>query len=163
ASNNVITGNGDNDIMDGQGGNDTFPQGNAPDGTDQITGGDGVDTVDYSGRSGAVTVTLDNLGDSGESGENDQINTDVENATGGFTGTIGSGTGTLSALFTLAGKSKQNPLKQHNAVLVTVQCKTVPCVVTAGGTLSVPKLAKVYRFKTVSKTLTSTGKTTIKL
>ena len=83
--------------------------------------------------------------------------------TGGFTGTIGSGTGTLSALFTLAGKSKQNPLKQHNAVLVTVQCKTVPCVVTAGGTLSVPKLAKVYRFKTVTKTLTTTGKTTIKL
>lgn len=55
-----------------------------PDGGDTVTGGMGVDTVDYAFRSGAITVTLaDDTANDGESGEQDTIKSDVENVTGG--------------------------------------------------------------------------------
>jgi Ca2+-binding RTX toxin-like protein len=53
-------------------------------GADNITGGDGVDAVDYSRRSAPVTVTLGTgPGDDGEAGENDTIAADVEGVFGG--------------------------------------------------------------------------------
>ena len=93
-----MTGGNGNDTLDGgvggdylldEGGNDTVaggPNGDvwiAGGGTDTFAGGDGDDTVDYTGRSGAVTITLDGLADDGEAGEADNVGADVEGAFGG--------------------------------------------------------------------------------
>jgi Ca2+-binding RTX toxin-like protein len=67
----VVNGGGGNDSLDGGGGADT------------IIGGEGIDGVSYAGRGGQVTVSLDVPGGDGESGENDNVANDVENATGG--------------------------------------------------------------------------------
>jgi len=93
--NNSISGGLGNDVLAGGAGDDVFPctvqslfadGGAGPlvsDGTDTISGGAGVDKVDYSQRTAAMTISLDGTATSGESGENDTIGTDVENAEGG--------------------------------------------------------------------------------
>jgi Ca2+-binding RTX toxin-like protein len=53
-------------------------------GADNISGGDGVDAVDYSRRTVPVNVTLNaGAGNDGQAGENDTIAADVEGAFGG--------------------------------------------------------------------------------
>jgi Ca2+-binding RTX toxin-like protein len=64
----------------GGSGNDTIVSG-AYDNV--INGGDGVDTVSYTGRTNALTIALDGTATSGETGETDTLGTDVENAIGG--------------------------------------------------------------------------------
>ncbi|HEY2406725.1 MAG TPA: calcium-binding protein [Polyangiaceae bacterium] len=73
----------DLDLLDGENGNDTFDQGAAPDCGDTLTGGAGTDTVDYQGRSAALTITIDGAVNDGESGEKDNVKTDVEIVLGG--------------------------------------------------------------------------------
>jgi Ca2+-binding RTX toxin-like protein len=51
----VLTGNHANNVLNGGSGNDTLAGGA---GNDTLVGGDGVDWADYSGASGAVTVSL---------------------------------------------------------------------------------------------------------
>src|SRR5206468_10571976 len=55
----------------------------AADGTDGNDGETDGDTADYSGRTNAVTVTLDGAPGDGESGELDNVGTSVENVNGG--------------------------------------------------------------------------------
>jgi len=81
--NDTITGGLGNDTLYGDAGNDTFDEGAAASGNDVINGGAGVDTVTYTARSNAVTVYLDGIAHSGETGETDKIATDVENVVGG--------------------------------------------------------------------------------
>jgi hemolysin type calcium-binding protein len=50
---------------------------------DQLFGGADTDTVTYSARTAPVSIDLDGVADDGEVGENDLIDTDVENLTGG--------------------------------------------------------------------------------
>jgi Ca2+-binding RTX toxin-like protein len=69
----TIAGNGGNDVLNG--GADTL--------SDTISGGSGLDTVSYAGRTNPVTVTLDGNNNDGETGENDNVLANVENATGG--------------------------------------------------------------------------------
>lgn len=52
-------------------------------GRDNLLGGDGVDTVSYRTRLTPVSLSLDNAGNDGASGELDFISSDVENLTGG--------------------------------------------------------------------------------
>lgn len=81
---NRITGLAGNDTESGGLGNDTFFMGAAPDGSDVISGGAGVDTVLYSHRTGVITVNLTGVtSTNGASGEGDTINGDIENASGG--------------------------------------------------------------------------------
>ncbi len=68
-----VVGNGGNDVLNG--GADTV--------SDTISGGSGLDTVSYAGRTNSVTVTLDGTANDGEGGENDNVLANVENATGG--------------------------------------------------------------------------------
>jgi Ca2+-binding RTX toxin-like protein len=69
--------------LDGGNGADTFLQ-VANKAADQITGGAGIDVLDYSGRTARVTVTLGTgSADDGESGEKDDVDADVENIIGG--------------------------------------------------------------------------------
>lgn len=64
-------------------GDDTFDQGSASTTGEVIWGGPGTDTVTYASRTNAVTVTIGAGANDGESGENDNINDDVEVVTGG--------------------------------------------------------------------------------
>jgi Ca2+-binding RTX toxin-like protein len=67
----------------GEAGNDKFVQ-QAAKASDDIHGGDGVDVVDYSVRTAALTITVGaGSADDGEQGEGDTIEADVENVTGG--------------------------------------------------------------------------------
>jgi Ca2+-binding RTX toxin-like protein len=52
-------------------------------GADYLWGDQGSDTADYSDKSAPVTANLDGNANDGVAGETDQINTDVENITGG--------------------------------------------------------------------------------
>ncbi len=87
AGNDSLRGGDGNDIYNGGDGDDTFPCGTADDGSDTMNGGAHTvaDTVDYSARTAAITVTLDGTGNDGDGGttENDDVKADVENVKGG--------------------------------------------------------------------------------
>src|SRR6185369_17679211 len=79
---NTITGGDGNDTLNGGAGDDVFTTGAAADGDDKIAGGTGVDSIDYSTRTGPVTVVLDGSPTSGEGSEADELALDMENVTG---------------------------------------------------------------------------------
>jgi Ca2+-binding RTX toxin-like protein len=70
-------------------GNDSVSGGSADDvlvasaGADTYTGGGGLDTIDYSGRTAAVTLDLDGFADDGEAAEGDNVRPGVERVVGG--------------------------------------------------------------------------------
>src|SRR3954452_23630043 len=66
----------------GQDGNDTF-SGTDDFSDDAMYGNAGTDTVDYSGRTERVNVSLDGVANDGEVGENDLVESDIENVVGG--------------------------------------------------------------------------------
>jgi Ca2+-binding RTX toxin-like protein len=79
------------DTLNGGAGSDLLDGGAGP---DTLSGGADVDTADYSNRTGNVSVGLDNVADDGESGENDDVRSDVQNVLGGagddtLTGSLG--------------------------------------------------------------------------
>lgn len=75
----TFTGAAGNQIFYGNGGNDTFLMGSAALGNDQVYGGAGTDTVSYAARTAAVTVTMDGTAGDGETGESDNVGSDIEN------------------------------------------------------------------------------------
>ena len=86
---NTLTGGAGNDALDGSSGKDSLDGGSGDDrldggtGGDTLAGGDGVDTLDYSSRTANLTVDEDNSADDGESGERDNLRSDVEVVIGG--------------------------------------------------------------------------------
>jgi Ca2+-binding RTX toxin-like protein len=93
--NDVITGGAGDDTCWGEAGNDTFRGEAGSSGSDQYYGGDGVDLMDYSARTLALTIAMDArwtgsypLGSgtgtpSGTSNEGDLVGADIENLQGG--------------------------------------------------------------------------------
>ena len=81
----TITGGDGDDTLNGDAGDDTFVCGADSDGADVFAGGAGTDVWDCSARGVGedLTVTIDNTADDGESGELDNVRTDVENLIGG--------------------------------------------------------------------------------
>ena len=79
---NILTGGGGSDTLNGDGNNDVLIGGA---GADTFNGGSGTgDLADYSAAAGPVTVTIGvGAGNDGEAGDNDTVNTTVENVTGG--------------------------------------------------------------------------------
>ncbi len=81
AADNTLTGANGNDALDGAGGNDALDGGV---GADSLNGGGGTDTVSYAARTADVALSLgDGTANDGEVGENDNVASDVENATTG--------------------------------------------------------------------------------
>ncbi|MFL5909667.1 MAG: lytic murein transglycosylase [Gaiellaceae bacterium] len=80
AGNDVLVGGGGQNTLDGGPGDDVL---DGRSGADKLIGGPGSDTADYSRRTKPVKITLDAQANDGESGENDWLAPDVENATGG--------------------------------------------------------------------------------
>jgi Ca2+-binding RTX toxin-like protein len=99
----LLRGGANNDQEFGDAGADTFDQGSAPNGADEINGGADTDTVDYSARSGAPSVSLDGDPNDGEPSEGDNVHPSTENAT--FPAALmqldvtksGTGTGTVTS------------------------------------------------------------------
>jgi Ca2+-binding RTX toxin-like protein len=70
------------DTLDGEAGVDSIQGGNDP---DDMSGGPGIDLADYQDHSAAVTVTINNVANDGQSGgaEGDNVRTDIEYLRGG--------------------------------------------------------------------------------
>jgi Ca2+-binding RTX toxin-like protein len=72
---------GGSDLLDGGPGDDLLSvEGQGP---DTVSGGDGIDTVDFSERTSSVKIDVDGAADDGERGEHDNVKPDVENVIGG--------------------------------------------------------------------------------
>jgi Ca2+-binding RTX toxin-like protein len=80
AAGNVIDGGPGADVIDGQGGDDLFPGGPAQDRFDEITGGDGLDTVSYADRTAGMLV---HIGKNASFFQEDTVSGDVEAVIGG--------------------------------------------------------------------------------
>ena len=91
---NVTGGGGDDEIsgddganrLEGGPGNDLFDQGATADGGDEMVGGAGIDTADYSARSASVALGGDGIANDGASSgqaEGDNIAVDIEVLKGG--------------------------------------------------------------------------------
>ena len=92
---NTIFGNGGNDTLNGFDGNDTLYGGDGDDtlqdqgtdssasGADVFSGGAGIDTMDYTSRTTAISVSLDALANDGQANEGDLVMADVENVNSG--------------------------------------------------------------------------------
>ncbi len=80
-----IQGNGNRDLLEGGSSNDVISGGNGNDtliggsGGDWLIGGAGLrDAVDYASATSGITITIDDLFNDGETGENDQVSGTVE-------------------------------------------------------------------------------------
>lgn len=102
-SDDVLEGGEGNDAEWGYTGNDVYLEGPTPNGGDDLgavttqdcnifgncqqpistTADPGTDTVDYSARTAAVTVSLDTFQNDGQPGENDNVHTGIEIVRGG--------------------------------------------------------------------------------
>ncbi len=94
AGNDTLGGGRMSDALCGEAGNDTFVATSSADGADQYEGGDGIDRADYSARTGAIAVHLDDVANDGEDKEGDDVRSTVEDIIGGagadvLTGTSG--------------------------------------------------------------------------
>ena len=79
----IETGAGDDAALGGDG-NDTFDEGRARNGADMFSGGNGRDTIGLGRRTGDLNVSLDDVQNDGEAGENDNVGRDVEIVRGGL-------------------------------------------------------------------------------
>jgi Ca2+-binding RTX toxin-like protein len=119
----VVGGRGDDSLRGGDG-NDRLDYGDQPDDTlgrdtldggpgddqlnggpagveqepDDLKGGDGVDMADYSDRTASLRVDLDGVADDGESGEQDNVEPDVEDVIGGSDDDTLTGSGAANLL-----------------------------------------------------------------
>jgi Ca2+-binding RTX toxin-like protein len=85
-----LAGDTDANVLSGNGGDDLLVEAGGPANTDALDvdtfiGGPGVDTVSYSDATASVRVDLDNVADDGRQAPNegDNVQSDVENVTGG--------------------------------------------------------------------------------
>ncbi len=81
--NDAIQGGAANDAIYGGAGDDLFIAPSGADGADAYDGGSGVDTLDASRRSGAQSISLDDVANDGLAGEGDNVTSTVENLYGG--------------------------------------------------------------------------------
>jgi Ca2+-binding RTX toxin-like protein len=101
---NVLNGNGGNDTLNGAGGDDALNRGDADGnldaeaGDDVLSGGPGNDSVSYADATVPVFVSIDGQPGDGAGTENDNVGTDVENATGGSRGDVLIGNGSANVL-----------------------------------------------------------------
>jgi formylglycine-generating enzyme len=85
--NDRLQGGDGDDLLDGGDGDDSFFTAASADGADVYLGGLGTDTVDYSTRTGnlSLTIALTSAADAndGATGESDDLTSSIENLTGG--------------------------------------------------------------------------------
>ncbi len=83
AGNDDIRGGSNLDVLEGGAGDDTLRSAALADGADVFDGGDGADIADFSARSAALTITIDDVPNDGEDGEQDNVKASIEHLIGG--------------------------------------------------------------------------------
>lgn len=83
AGDDVLEGGAGGDKLHGGEGNDTFKTRGAADGADRYDGDAGADTMDYSNRTAALTVSIGTIADDGAAGEKDDVAAGMETLLGG--------------------------------------------------------------------------------
>lgn len=122
-----IDGGSQDDLMEGGAGNDVLVAGtsaNAPTlvsrDRDVLSGGPGTDTADYSSRTTAVRVSIDDLANDGQLGgavaEGDNVRTDVENIDGGSGADILTGNDRTNRIHGFAGGDTINGLGGNDSL-----------------------------------------------
>ena len=82
--NDTVYGDGGDDYLFGRDGNDLLNGGDGTgDDADDLFGGDGMDTVDYSARTERVKICIGYVNHDGAAGERDHVRVDVEVGLGG--------------------------------------------------------------------------------
>jgi Ca2+-binding RTX toxin-like protein len=76
----VLIGEVGDDVLSGLAGSDLLDGGL---GADILSGGADIDTVTYTGRTNDLTISLDDVANDGETGENDDVQGDVQNVIAG--------------------------------------------------------------------------------
>jgi Ca2+-binding RTX toxin-like protein len=105
----TIVGGPNDDDEFGDAGNDVFAEEVTPNGADEFFGGTDNgpttvgDLVTYNQRAASIRVTIDDTADDGESGENDNVHTDVESVKGGTRADTLIGSAGSNHLFGLGG------------------------------------------------------------
>lgn len=102
-----LSGGSENDTLSGDEGNDLL---RSDTGADAMAGGAGRDVATYSGRTTAVTVTLDDVANDGGVGELDNVRSDVEDVTGGVGNDTLNGSNRPNALVGGVGNDTLNGL-----------------------------------------------------
>ena len=90
AGDDLLTGGSADDLLSGGDGDDGLAGGQ---GADVQLGGPGSDFAGYIGRTGSVTVTIDEVANDGQSGEGDNVLGDVEGLYGGEANDLLTGSG----------------------------------------------------------------------
>jgi hypothetical protein len=93
----MFNGGGGRDTIAGGDGNETFIT-EFRDGADEYHGGPGRDFISYHERARPLNITLDNAANDGESGELDNVRSNVEDVMGGHAGDSISSLGAFSSL-----------------------------------------------------------------
>jgi Ca2+-binding RTX toxin-like protein len=84
AGNDTLSGGIGPDTLNGGAGNDIFFEGiGVTNGSDVFIGSDGIDVIDFSGRTNGLVCNLDGTANDGEPGELDNVFADIENIIGG--------------------------------------------------------------------------------
>jgi uncharacterized delta-60 repeat protein len=101
SGNDLLLGSsGSPTTLDGGAGNDTLASNG---GTEVLKGGAGTDEVTYASRTAALRITLDDIANDGETGENDNVFSDIERIRGGAGADWIDGNAAGNILFGLAG------------------------------------------------------------
>jgi len=108
-----IDGGPGNDSMVGNAGGDLFI---SSEGSDTILGGNGVDRVDYSHRTGALQLSVDDVANDGEPalGEHGNVHSDIETLIGGAGADLISAQGRLVGDYMFIGNGGKNTLLGGN-------------------------------------------------
>ena len=99
----LLDGNVGADVMKGQSGRDTLLGVGRADEADVLSGGPDTDIADYSGRDEDLTISLDDVANDGEPGEQDNVRNDVEEIEGGDGGDTLTGSNMVAVTNRLLG------------------------------------------------------------
>ena len=99
----LLDGNLGADVMKGQSGRDTLLGVGRADEADVLSGGPDTDIADYSGRDEDLTISLDDVANDGEPGEQDNVRNDVEEIEGGDGGDTLTGSNMVAVTNRLLG------------------------------------------------------------
>jgi Ca2+-binding RTX toxin-like protein len=81
--NDYLAGHEGKDLLNGGAGDDYLATMDNKDGPDELIGGPGYDTADYSGRTANLKISLDGKANDGAKGEGDNVSPSIERVNGG--------------------------------------------------------------------------------
>src|SRR6185436_12755913 len=99
--------------MNGDAGNDTLDGRN---GDDDMRGGAGSDLVDYSDRTAALSISLDDVANDGGIGGHDNVHSDIEQINGGQSDDVITGSNADNVILGMGGNDRITGLGGNDAI-----------------------------------------------